>query len=100
VVWAAALRDPAAVWLLLDLGWAVDALGRHDSPEGGGHAATALHVAAANADEPMVRLLLAAGADPTVRDWQFHATPQGWAEHFGHNSMARLLATVVASRTR
>lgn len=41
---------------------------------------TALHSAAWNGDLPMVRILLAAGADPSARDEQYDATPLGWAE--------------------
>lgn len=41
---------------------------------------TALHSAAWNGDLEMVRLLLAAGADPAARDGQYDATPLGWAE--------------------
>jgi ankyrin repeat protein len=41
---------------------------------------TALHSAAWNGDLTMVKLLVAAGADPGLRDRQYDATPQGWAE--------------------
>lgn len=41
---------------------------------------TALHAAAWNGDLPMVKLLVAAGADPEARDQQYDATPLGWAE--------------------
>lgn len=41
---------------------------------------TALHSAAWNGDLPMVKLLIAAGADLNARDQQYDATPQGWAE--------------------
>ena len=41
---------------------------------------TALHSAAWNGDLPMVRILLAAGADPAARDEQYDGTPLGWAE--------------------
>ena len=41
---------------------------------------TALHSAAWNGDLLMVRVLLAAGADPAVRDEQYQSTPAGWAE--------------------
>jgi ankyrin repeat protein len=40
---------------------------------------TALHSAAWNGDLGMVKLLIAAGADPTARDATYDATPQGWA---------------------
>jgi ankyrin repeat protein len=41
---------------------------------------TALHSAAWNGDLRMVRLLVAAGADPAARDEEYDATPVGWAE--------------------
>lgn len=41
---------------------------------------TALHSAAWNGDLPMVKRLLAAGADPTLRDEQYDGMAQGWAE--------------------
>lgn len=41
---------------------------------------TGLHSAAWNGDLPMVKRLLAAGADPTLRDDQYGATAEGWAE--------------------
>jgi ankyrin repeat protein len=41
---------------------------------------TALHSAAWNGDLQMVRLLVAAGADPTLCDEQYDAPPLGWAE--------------------
>jgi ankyrin repeat protein len=41
---------------------------------------TALHSAAWNGDLRMVRLLLAAGADPATRDEQYDGTPLSWAE--------------------
>jgi hypothetical protein len=41
---------------------------------------TALHVAAWNGDLPTVRLLTAAGADPSALDREHESTPQQWAE--------------------
>jgi ankyrin repeat protein len=41
---------------------------------------TALHSAAWNGDLPMVKLLLAAGADPAARDDEHNGTPRDWAE--------------------
>jgi ankyrin repeat protein len=41
---------------------------------------TALHSAAWNGDLPMVKLLLAAGADPAARDDEHDGTPRDWAE--------------------
>ena len=41
---------------------------------------TALHSAAWNGDLRMVKLLVEAGADRTIRDDQYEAMPRGWAE--------------------
>jgi ankyrin repeat protein len=41
---------------------------------------TALHSAAWKGDLRMVKLLVGAGADPAIRDDQYDATPQGWAD--------------------
>jgi hypothetical protein len=49
---------------------------------------TALHEAAWRGDRAMVDLLLALGADPTVPDTEFGATPAGWADHNGHPDLA------------
>ncbi|MFT3853085.1 MAG: ankyrin repeat domain-containing protein [Ilumatobacteraceae bacterium] len=87
---AVAAERPAAVRLLLDLGFDVDARGRGDQPVEGDWE-TPLHVAAGHGRVDLVRLLLDAGADPTVHDHRFDATPLGWAEHFDHDDVATLL---------
>lgn len=58
---AAFFGHPAAAQLLLDRGAEVDALGR------GWMTGTALHSAVARSHADVVRMLLAAGADPNVR---------------------------------
>ena len=50
--------------------------------------ATALHEAALRGDRPLVDLLLAAGADPSIRDREFNADAAGWATHAGHHDLA------------
>ena len=68
-----------AVALLLERGADVNAMpGR----------ATALHEAALRGDRPLVDLLLAAGADPSIRDPEFDADAAGWATHAGHHDLA------------
>jgi ankyrin repeat protein len=52
---------------------------------------TALHLAAQNGDLDTIRTLLDLGADPTVEDGLYHATPAGWAEHGGHRRAMELL---------
>jgi hypothetical protein len=56
--------------------------------EGG---ATPLHHAAWDGDLELIRRLLDAGADPTVTDARFDATPLGWAEHAYQTEAADLL---------
>lgn len=87
---AVAAERSAAVRLLLDLGFDAGARGRGDQPVNG-EWETPLHVAAGHGRADLVRLLLDAGADPTVRDRRFDATPLGWAEHFDHDDVAALL---------
>jgi ankyrin repeat protein len=81
---AAALGRVDAVRLMLDVGFDVDARGR----------ATALHEAAYRGDLEVVQLLIERGADASIRDQEFDATAQGWAEHAGHDGVARYLASV------
>ena len=40
---------------------------------------------------PLVDQLLAAGADPSLRDREFHADAAGWAAHAGHTDLAAFL---------
>lgn len=91
VVWAAAQSAPAAVALLLDTCFDIDALGRGDVPVEQPWQ-TALHSAVQRGDPAMVAFLLAHGADRTVRDARFDATPLKWAAHFGHPHLADLFA--------
>ncbi|HXI56860.1 MAG TPA: ankyrin repeat domain-containing protein [Polyangia bacterium] len=82
-------RVAAATWLL-DNG--ADPNLRHDF--GGaqhGRAATALHLAAQHGGLRCLRLLLARGAEPTIRDGAYNATPLGWAEHAGSTEAAAIL---------
>jgi hypothetical protein len=90
VVWAAVQGSAAAVRLAVELGWDVSAKARTDTP-GADEWETALHHAAGNGDVAMTELLLELGADPTVRDHRFDATPLGWAEHFDQPATAALL---------
>jgi len=78
---AVRLDRPAAVRLLVDLG--VDINTRHRR--------TALHEAALRGDLPITTLLIDLGADPTIIDESFEATPQGWAQHFGHTDIVEYL---------
>jgi len=64
---------PAAVALLIELGFDVNTRPR----------TAPLHEAAMRGDLDTIRLLLAHGADPTLRNTAYDATPAGWAEHHG-----------------
>jgi ankyrin repeat protein len=89
IVWAAAQGRTETVALLAELGFDVNARGRGDVPVEGGHD-TALHHAAARGDLELARLLLSLGADPDIVGG-YHATPLGWARHFGHQPIVDLL---------
>jgi ankyrin repeat protein len=53
--------------------------------------ATALHEAACDGDLGRIRLLLDAGADPSITDHRFGTTPLEWAEHAYQTEAAELL---------
>ncbi|KAA0074845.1 ankyrin repeat domain-containing protein [Mycolicibacterium sp. P9-64] len=55
---------------------------------------TALHHAAREGDVARIRLLLDAGADPSITDGRFGTTPLGWAEHAYQSEAADLLRPV------
>lgn len=91
LLWAVyADRASAATWLL-DHG--ADPNLRHDfgGSEHGRAAVVALHLAAQYNCLGCVRLLLERGADTTIRDAAYDATPLGWAEHAGAQQAAELL---------
>jgi ankyrin repeat protein len=52
---------------------------------------TGLHWAAINGHKSTVEFLVANGADLTVRDAKFDATPEGWAEEGRHDEIRELL---------
>jgi ankyrin repeat protein len=71
LIQAAQSGNTAAITLMLDLGFPVDARG----DDGG----TALHAAAYSGSAPAVRLLLDRGADIEARDMSWDSTPIEWA---------------------
>jgi ankyrin repeat protein len=86
-------RVAAATWLL-DHGADPDL--RHDF--GGaahGKGAVAMHLAAQYESLQCLRLLLQRGADPTIQDAAFKATPLGWAEHTGAERAAAMLRSAL-----
>ena len=70
-----------ALRLLVELGFDVNHVAR----------LTPLHQAAFDGNLELVRLLLELGADPTLRDGDYDATPAGWAEHAGKTEAMELL---------
>jgi ankyrin repeat protein len=58
-----------------------------------GHGATPLHHAAWENRAGHVELLLAHGADRSLRDRSFDGTPEGWARHAGHDALAARLGS-------
>jgi ankyrin repeat protein len=54
---------------------------------------TALHLAALSGATEVARVLLEAGADPSVRDGKHDSTALGWAEFFKRPEIVRLLIT-------
>ena len=94
LVLRAAVADQLdGVRLLVEQGFAVDALGRQDLPLEEPWE-TALHHAAGEGKRELAELLLGLGADPSVRDHRFDATPLGWAEHLGQHRLVELLEPV------
>lgn len=91
MVWAAAQGRVEALPLLAGLGFDVNALGRGDIPSDQPWE-TALHHASMTGDVPSVRMLLARGADPSLRDRRFDGTPLDWARRFGQEATAALLS--------
>ena len=55
------------------------------------YGATALLFACDRGNEPIVKLLLEAGADPNIKDSFYNATPLTWAIQNGHQEIAVLL---------
>ena len=96
VTWAAACGKPAAVELLVELGFDVNAKGRTDIPSDQPWQ-TALHKAAEDGNLELARTLLRLGADSGIRDERFDSTPLGWARYFGQQDLIELLEPVTAT---
>lgn len=90
LIWAAAKGRVRAVRRLLELGAGVDVRGTFGGPRHG-VGTTALHHAAESGHVEVIEVLLAAGANPTIEDEVYGATPAGWAEHNGQTAARDLL---------
>jgi hypothetical protein len=90
MVWAATRAPAGTIALLTELGFDVNAYGRGDAPVEQPWE-TALHHSAARGDVELTRHLLNLGADPSLRDHRFDATPLDWARHFHQLPTAELL---------
>lgn len=80
-------NNVAAVEWLLDHGVDPSARWNHWDAE-----VTPIHLAIMQGHTEIARLLLAAGADPSVRDTQHNADAIGWAEFFGRKDILQLLS--------
>jgi hypothetical protein len=79
-------QDHDAVKWLLEHGANPNARWTH-----GDAVVTALHMAAWSGSVEVTRLLLARGADPTIKDSKHDADALGWAEFFGRVEVVRAL---------
>ena len=93
VTWAAACGSLAAVEILAELGFDVNAKGRTDMPSDQPWQ-TALHKAAEDGNVELARTLLRLGADPGIRDERFGSTPLGWARYSGQQALIDLLEPI------
>lgn len=84
---------PEGLRLMAGLGFEVSGTTWHDNV-GVNLAATPLHNAAWAGKLHLVRLLLELGADPTVRDPTYRATPRGWAAYNQQHETADCLMAV------
>jgi hypothetical protein len=84
--WSAAMNgQAAALEVLIDAGLDPNArLPRPFEP-------VMLHEAAWHDERAACEVLLARGADATIRDTQYNSTPAGWAQHAGHAALAEFL---------
>ena len=58
---------------------------------------TPLHLAVMQGHVDVVRLLLQAGADPSIRDSKHDSDAIGWAEFFKRREIVRILSHAVES---
>ena len=90
----------AAAWCRIDAANVLLARGANINarPAGFDFTGTPLHYAALNGRFKMTAFLLEHGADPAARDGKVDNTPDGWAEHGGHQELAEQLRSARAAR--
>lgn len=90
LAWAAANGLNDAVEWLLNHGADIDRRGTFGGP-GHGQGITALHIAAQSGRFETARLLVARGANATLRDGLYNSPPAGWADNGGHAELKAYL---------
>ncbi len=86
-----------AIGWLLDHGADIDKKSGYGEPR----SATPLHFAAAWSGQlEAAKLLVARGADLTIREDQYNALASGWANHFGHKEIEAFLLDAAKARGR
>jgi len=93
ITWATTVGNTAAVEILAELGFDVNAKGRTDVPSDQPWQTT-LHKAAEDGNLELARTLLRLGADPNIHDERFGSTPLGWARYFGQHALIELLEPI------
>jgi len=84
-----------AIGWLLDQGADIDKKSGYGEPR----SATPLHFAAAWGGQlEAAKLLVARGADITIREDQYNALASGWANHFGHKEIEAFLLDAAKAR--
>ncbi len=86
-------RRLEGVRLMAELGFEVSGQTKHDNV-GMFLETTPLHNAAWMGDLEMVKLLIELGADTTIRDRNYNATPLGWAEYNNKQNVVEYLKSV------
>jgi ankyrin repeat protein len=90
---AGATPDVAALWFAGLRAEATQAAGdpRWRNAQLGPESLTPLHEAIQRNDEPLVRMLVAAGADLAIRDPQWKSRPLEWANALGRPQLAAII---------
>jgi uncharacterized protein len=91
IVRAAARSSGRAIETLIRRGAAVNAPDSAETSVDGARGYTALHAAAWSGNAAAATVLLAHGADPTIRDRKYCSTPAGWANYAGHTAVRDLI---------